>query len=360
MDIGRTLPADVSRGLLDELVESKALVEAYARVAAEGIIHLDGARRIARFNASAERILGYSPLGVIGTDFSSLLHESNRGDVFASIAPSDPRVLTLALRDSRGAGVPVRARCVTVMSGDAVEGWLIAFHAKQRVEEIEQLKNELVSTVSHELKTPLAAIKAYTATLRENPSLYDTHRQEFLGVVEHEADRLSRIVDDMLLVTRVDTAQLLRKRVLIDLDRLLDEVIGQIQHNPVTHPIERRFSGVQVSGDPDRLRDILRNLLENAVKYSPEGGPVEVLAAQETDRTVLEVRDTGVGIAEEHLPYIFDRFYRAEDEATSSVGGSGLGLYIVQALVRAHGGSIDVFSDPGSGTTFKVSLPVRQ
>jgi two-component system, OmpR family, sensor histidine kinase BaeS len=116
---------------------------------------------------------------------------------------------------------------------------------------------------------------------------------------------------------------------------------------------------VELSGDPDRLRDIFRNLLENAIKYSPHGGGLEVTVRQSAERTQIDVRDRGIGIAQEHLPYIFDRFYRAEDERTSAVGGSGLGLYIVQALVRAHGGTVDVRSDPGLGTTFTVNLPVR-
>ena len=360
MDIGRTLPADVGRELLEELIASKALTEAFAEVAAEGIVHLDARRRIARFNRSAERILGYSSTSVIGSDFGDLLHPSNHNDAFATSSTADPLVTRLILRDSRGDAVPVRVRCIAVIQNEIVEGWVLAFHTKQRVEEIEQLKNEIVSTVSHELKTPLAAIKAYTATLRQNPTLYETHREEFLGVVEHQADRLSRMVEDMLLVTRVDTAQLLRKRVLLDLDRVLDEVLSEIHPDPVSHPVVRFFTGVRVSGDPDRMRDILRNLIENAVKYSPSGGAIEVSADQDDARTMVAIRDHGLGIAEDHLPFIFDRFYRAEDEDAADVGGSGLGLYIVQALVRAHGGTIDVRSVPGQGSTFTLTLPVRQ
>ena len=217
----------------------------------------------------------------------------------------------------------------------------------------------MVSTVSHELKTPLSAIKAYTATLRHNPALYESQRQEFLAVVEQQADRLSRLVEDMLLVTRVDTAQLLRRRTLVPLDRVLDEALAEVHFDPAIHSIERQTAGVQISGDPERLRDVLRNLLENALKYSPEGGAIEVSGAQNGEATCVVVRDRGIGITEEDLPYIFDRFYRAESAASASVGGSGLGLYIVHALVRAHGGTIDVRSAPGEGTSFIVRLPVR-
>ncbi len=356
MDIGRTIPADVGR----ELNGALALADALLEVPAEGIIHLDSGRKIARFNRSAQRILGYAPVGIIGSDFSDLLHPSNRSDVFRLSSSADPLVTGLTLRDSRGDAVPVRARCMAVVRDDADEGWAIAFQSKKRAEEIEQLKSEIVSTVSHELKTPLTTIKAYAATLRQNPALHETHREEFLSVVEQQADRLSRMVDDMLLVARVETAQLLRKREMLELDKLLDHVISEVRPDPVLHPVNRSFAGIQVSGDPDRLSDVLRNLLENAVKYSPGGGAIDVAAAQDESRTTITIADCGIGISEEHLPFIFDRFYRAEEEGAQGVGGSGLGLYITQALVRAHGGTIAVRSRKGEGTTFTLSLPVRR
>lgn len=359
MDSSRTLPADVSSDLLDELLAFKGLFDAATRAVAEGVIHLDERRRILRFNASAERILGCSAQSVIGSDFAKLCHASNTADPFETAALAEPHETRLMLQDTRGDAVAVQARAIACRRGEKTEGWILAFAPKQRVDEIEQLKNELVSTVSHELKTPLAAIKAYTATLRANPTLFESHREEFLAVVEQQADRLSRLVEDMLLVTRVESAQMLRRRVVVPLDSVLDDALGELEYDPVKYPVERRTAGVQVSGDPERLRDIFRNLLENAMKYSPEGGTVEIAGEQRQGATAIEVRDRGIGIAEEHLPYIFDRFYRAESDATAAVGGSGLGLYIVNALVRAHGGSIDVRSAPGEGTAFIVRLPLR-
>lgn len=357
MDSSRTLPADLSRELLDDLLAYKALFEGAAGIIGDGLVQLDEQYRIVRFNAAAERMLGFSKLGVIGTRFEDLYHGSNHADPFSGGAAAQP--VGLVLRDTRGEAVPVLARTEALKRAETIEGWLIAFAANRRVDEIEQLKNELVSTVSHELKTPLAAIKAYTATLRQNPSLYEAHREEFLAVVEQQADRLSRLVDDMLLVTRVETAQLLKRRTIVALDDVLERALGDLQYDPATHPIELCTAGISISGDPDRLRDIFRNLLENALKYSPAGGAVIVSAAQTAETTTVEVRDHGIGIPDEHLPYIFDRFYRVESSASAEAGGSGLGLYIVHALVRAHGGAIDVRSECGTGTSFFVRLPLR-
>ena len=229
----------------------------------------------------------------------------------------------------------------------------------QRIDEIEQLKNELVSTVSHELKTPLAAIKAYTATLRQNPELYAEKREEYLRIVEEQADRLSRLIDDLLLVTRVEAGQLLRRRTITSVDEVLDEALAEIHFDHSHHPIERETGGAKISGDPDRLRDLLRNLIENAMKYCPNGGPIVVRARENGTQTVLEVSDCGIGISADDLPYIFERFYRAESDISTAAGGSGLGLYIARAIARAHGGTIEASSEPGRGTTFTVSLPKR-
>ncbi len=330
---------------------------AITQIVGDAVMHVDEQRRIVRFSPAAEALLGFSAESVIGTSFDALLHVSNASE--CCTAEDRPQMHSVVLRDSAGEPVSLTARSIALKRGSAIEGWMIAFAPKRLIEEIEQLKNELVSTVSHELKTPLAAIKAYTATLRANPSLYESHRDEFLGVVEQQADRLTRLVDDMLLVTRVESGHMLRRRLIVPVDSVLDDALRDVHHDPATHPVERRCGDVTVSGDPDRLRDIFRNLLENAFKYSPRGGAIEIAAESNGQQTVITVRDRGVGIAEADLPYIFDRFYRAESEHTKSVGGSGLGLYIVHALVRAHGGTIDVFSEAGAGTTFTLRMPVR-
>lgn len=359
MDSGRTLPADVERELFDELLESKRLIEGLTNVVTDGVIQLDAARRIARFNQAAERMLGYSSASVIGSGIETLLAERGGEELLGATPPREPVAGRVVFRDSSGHALPVQGRVLALGRQDSPEGWILSFARARRIDEIEQLKNELVSTVSHELKTPLSAIKAYTATLRHNPALYESHREEFLGVVEQQADRLARLIDDMLMVARVETDQLMRKRVRVPLDPIVDQALRDVHYDPSLHFIERSCGNAEISGDPERIRDIFRNLLENAVKYSPEGGAIRISAEQTESATIVEIRDRGIGIDEEHLPYIFDRFFRVESPVTASAGGSGLGLYIVNALVRAHGASIAVHSTPGEGTTFVLRFPLR-
>jgi signal transduction histidine kinase len=344
-------------GLLDELLAVKAVLAAATQVAGDAIVQLDEQRRVVRFSRAAETLLGMSPESVIGSSFDALVHDGRGCDFGTGDAGVESR--TLVLRDSADEPVRVTARSIALRRGSRIDGWMIALAPERRFEEIEQLKNELVSTVSHELKTPLAAIKAYTATLRANPSLYEAHRDEFLGVVEQQADRLSRLVDDMLLVTRVECGQMLRRRAIVSVDAIVERAVREVERDPVSHPIDLRAADAMISGDPERLCDIFRNLLDNAVKYSPHGGTISIVAQSSGQQTVIEIRDRGAGIAEDDLPYVFDRFYRAQGEHTKNAGGSGLGLYIVHALVRAHGGTIDVRSEPGAGTTFTLRMPLR-
>jgi signal transduction histidine kinase len=251
------------------------------------------------------------------------------------------------------------AAVVGVDLDSAAHGWLCSFGPERRHREIEQLKNEIVAAISHELKTPIATIKAFASTLRENPAAVGAARDEYLAVIGEQADRLTRAVDDLLLASRVDADQLLNERVAVALEDSVGAALASLSLDRDVHPIVLRSEGVTLSGDRELLREIFRHLIDNAVKYSPRGSAIEIAGRTEGDVTVVDVADRGVGIPEEHVPYIFDRFYRVENPLTAQSSGAGLGLYIVAALVRAHGGSISVDSDDGKGSTFTLRLPVR-
>lgn len=359
MDISRTLPADVTRELLEELLSYKVLYESLSKLVAQGIVELTAQGEIVRWNYAAETLTGHSAQSLVGANFGDLLDCGNLNSLFDIPPDGDRHRVAFRLRDTAGNFTELRGAASAIKSGDTIESWMIAFGPSFKIEEIEQLKNELVSTVSHELKTPLAAIKAYTATLLSNPNVFEAQRTEYLTVIEQQTDRLTRLIDDMLLVSRVEAGQMLKRRVPISLDAILDRVFGQLGYDRELHQIARENTALLLSGDPDRLLDVFSHVIENGIKYSPQGGILSITGRQTPDQNVIDIRDTGIGIDQEHLPYIFDRFYRVESELTSSVGGSGLGLFIVNALVRAHGGTITVRSELGKGTTITVALPVR-
>lgn len=360
MDIGRTLPADVSGDLLAELLSYKSLYEALSRLVQDAVMQLDAATKIVRWNLAAEALTGHSAQRSIGKPMRDLLADNELQKILAIPDDGAAHETRFSFRGAAGERTDVRAYVTALKNGQENDGWLITCMSARHTDEIEQLKNEFVSTVSHELKTPLAAIKAYCATLLSNPDLGQAERTEYLGVVDQQTDRLNRLIDDLLLVTRVEAGQMLKRRVRLSLDSIMERVVGDLSYDETLHRIELQTNGVRISGDPDRIVDVLTHILDNAIKYTPEGGTVTVTAREDAGHTVIDVRDEGIGIAQEHLPLIFDRFYRVDSELTSNVGGGGLGLFLVHSLVRAHGGNVDVRSEPGVGSTFTVKMPVRE
>jgi len=354
VDLGRTLPPDVTDGLLDELVAFKARLDALLSVATDGMAVIDVDGTIARWNPAAATISGVSADRAVGSGLADIVASGAALDR----APIDGTPLAQTWTFGPAGRAPVRAQIVAIARDGVADGWLVSFGAQRRYDEIEQLKNELVGSISHELKTPLATIKAYAETLRDH-ALSPEEAHDYLDVVDEQADRLGRAIDDLLLVSRVEAGQLLKRREMLALDDVLDAALAAIAYDREAHPLVRETVGVEVSGDPDLLRDALAQVIDNAAKFSRAGEEVHVRAESRQDRCLVAIADRGIGIADEHLPYIFDRFYRADRALDSVSDGSGLGLFIASALVRAHGGTIEVRSETGRGSTFTLTFPVR-
>jgi signal transduction histidine kinase len=230
-----------------------------------------------------------------------------------------------------------------------------------QLEVANQHKSDLLSTVSHELRTPLGAIKGYaTALLRFGPRIRPAERREFLESIDRAADRLSALIEDLLLAQRLEAGKLPINPEPLDLAALTEEVVGEVAPRAAVHEFMCQVpTELPVArGDPRRVRQVLLNLLDNAVKYSPEGGPVEVGARAQNGDVLVSVRDHGVGIPTDELDHVFERFHRVESSLTRTTRGTGLGLAICQGIVQAQGGRIWVESQgPGQGSTFWFTLP---
>jgi heavy metal sensor kinase len=212
---------------------------------------------------------------------------------------------------------------------------------------------------SHELRTPLTAIRT-EAEVALRKSLTPAEHQGLLGSILEECERLTRLTDQLLDLAREDVNALRQPLEPLDLAALLNRVVDTMR--PVAEAkglaLRQECPGsLWVRGDGTRLRQVFYNLLDNAIKYTPEGGTVEVWLGRRDGSAVAVVRDTGIGIPAEHLPRVFDRFYRVDRARSRTQGGTGLGLSIVQSIVAAHGGRIEIASTPGEGTTCTVTLP---
>ena len=232
--------------------------------------------------------------------------------------------------------------------------------ARRKVEDLSRVKDEFLSIASHELRTPVTSIKGYTqlakTLIRENDL---TTSEEYLGIALDQIDRMSRLILELLDVSRIETGRLEIRRESISWPSFVRDVV-QRHHTSVT---DRKFHinipdvDATVTGDRDRLEQVLGNLLENAVKYSPDGSDITITVEARNNQVVTSVCDRGMGIPADELGQVFERFHRGRQVSSTNYGGLGLGLYITKQIVERHGGSIWVESKEGSGTTFFFSLP---
>jgi signal transduction histidine kinase len=233
----------------------------------------------------------------------------------------------------------------------------------RRVQEVNQLKSEFVSLVSHELRTPLTAISGYLDLLLEAPGAQSTAKQqELLGIVQRNTERLIKLIDDLLDLSHIESGKVELRATAVDLVALITEVVSFLQPQVEAKGQRLSFDRTQtlpaVTGDAERIRQILINVLSNAHKYTLQGGQIWLTARAEDGWVRIDVRDNGIGLSPDEQAHLFDRFFRARQPATQSVEGTGLGLPIARLLVEMHGGRITVTSTPGEGSTFSFTLPV--
>jgi signal transduction histidine kinase/CHASE3 domain sensor protein len=235
--------------------------------------------------------------------------------------------------------------------------------ARRKVEDLSRLKDEFLSIASHELRTPVTSIKGYTQLARTLIHENDLKTaEEYLEIALDQIDRMARLILELLDVSRIETGRLDIRR---EEMRWAEFVRDVVQHHH-TSVKNRRFylslpaTSKLVLGDRDRLEQVLGNLLENAVKYSPDGSDIFVEVKEEGDRLVTAIRDQGIGIPADEINQVFERFHRGRQVSSTNYGGLGLGLYITKQIIERHGGSIWVDSHEGQGTTFYFSLPVGQ
>ena len=230
-----------------------------------------------------------------------------------------------------------------------------------QLENLDKTRNQFVSNASHELKTPLATMKIMLETMMYQPDMPTELRAEFMQDINHEIDRLTGIITDLLVLTRMDN-QTEMKMETVDMSELTRETMrllmpaAEKRHQTLTGDVQENLT---LYGDRIKLNQILYNLTDNAIKYTPEQGEIRISLRQEDGDLVWRVRDNGIGIPEEDQEHIFERFYRVDKARSRETGGTGLGLSIVRQMVKMHGGTISVNSESGKGTEFVVTLPQK-
>ena len=267
---------------------------------------------------------------------------------------------SIVLTDLSRRVTPANERTEVGRLGLALNTMLNQLEAAFAEREANELRlRHFVSDASHELRTPLTSMRGYAELLRRNPDMSPDDLTVAMRRIDEETQRMGILVDDLLLLARLDQGRPLETRP-VDLEALVDDACADARAADGGRAISARVTApLVVTGDEMRLRQVLSNLLRNALVHTPAGTPVEVALHRDDGHAVLEVIDHGPGIPPSHAEHIFERFYRADWGRSGDQGGSGLGLSIAAAVVQAHGGRIGVVPTPGGGATFQISLPVR-
>lgn len=331
----------------------------------EGVLAVDASQRIVSINRAAADLLGIDAQSVLGRPIQEVVRNADlRQFALQAIDCRETLEDDLVLRAARDRTLRVRGTPLREMSGEG--GAVIVLNDITDIRHLENVRRDFVANVSHELKTPVASIKGFVETLVEGRVDDPDDRRRFLEIIARQADRLGAIIEDLLALSRIEQAEGMGDLPLerVGVADVFSAVIAECGPRAEERSIVIRVEsppGLEAEVNAPLLEQALINLVDNALKYSEPGGEILVGAAPAADGMLeLMVRDRGTGIGAEHLPRLFERFYRVDKGRSRKLGGTGLGLSIVKHIVQAHGGTVAVESMPGVGSTFRVRLPVSR
>ena len=345
--------------LYQRVAEEKERSNAILLNIADGIVAVDREERVVLWNAMAERITGVPAAEALGRRIVEVIQRDLAG---AGRGEGKEEPVTI----SRGGKDVFLSLTEAVMldPGGDVGGRIFAFRDVSGERVVDQMKSDFVATVSHELRTPLTSIYGFAETLlRSDVAFGDEERATFLGYIASESERLIGIVDDLLSVARLEAGTLGLDLAPVDVAEVLESVGGRAQgYIDGSHRLEidAPESGLYAEADGEKLAQILLHLVDNAIKYSPEGGTISLAGRRKTDAIEVRVSDEGIGIPIDDQSRIFTKFYRAGTAPLTGAHGTGLGLFLVRGLLAAMDGRIAVESVEGEGSTFVFELPVSK
>ncbi len=328
----------------------------------EGVVAVDEGERIMTLNAAAARLLGVRLEDAVGHSLQEAVRNADLqklvGEAFRTGGPVEGDVVLYSDRD-----IYAQAHVTTLRSSlGRSTGALIVLNDVTRLRKLENLRRDFVANVSHELRTPITSIKGFVETLQDGAIDHPEDARRFLEIIARHADRLNAIIEDLLNLSRVEqqseTSQVELASAPIKTVVSAAVQVCQVQAQAKGVPIDVRCAeGLSAPVNAPLLEQAVINLIDNAVKYSPAGKPVRVEATRSGDDVVIAVCDSGCGIDAEHLPRLFERFYRVDKARSRQLGGTGLGLAIVKHIALAHGGSVGVESTVGQGSVFTIRIP---
>lgn len=342
---------------------SKALAESQALLAGmeEGVLILDTHGRVQKVNGAMESILSHAFPADLGRHYLEVFRDPELNDLIqVTLREKKGQRRTFFPLGQPGKCFQIQSSLVQYRDGGG-EGVIVVFHDISELERLERIRQDFVANVSHELRTPLTAIRGYAETLLDGGLGEPSQAEKFLRIIERHTQRMEKIVADLLLLSEMESPDRMLNRTPVSMEGLLSSAVDTFR--PVA---ARKKQTLQVnvpahlqtvSVDNQKIHQVLVNLISNAVSYTPEGGHIVIEAKASGQGIEVSIVDDGIGIPPEHLPRVFERFYRVDKSRSREEGGTGLGLSIVRHIVNAHHGWVSVESEPGKGSRFSFFLP---
>ncbi|MDO5708134.1 MAG: ATP-binding protein [Andreesenia angusta] len=349
---------------IGELQEKNSNMDAVLKSMINGVIALNKKREIVMVNPFAEEIFGITQEQVIGKTMSESVFSKNITEKIDSLSIENPR-----MKFEAEVNFPIYKICsfscsIMTHPEDPTKftGIAIIIQDITEIRKLENMRRDFVANVSHELQTPLTSIKGFLETLREGRVEDKATRDRFLDIITIETDRLFSLIQDILSLSEIENKERQDEKELMETNEIIDDVIQNMSQVARIRDIKLEIvSPVKLTpiiGNKKWFKQMLINLLDNALKYTSDGGKVELIAKEDDKNLIIKVRDNGMGIPKEDQPRIFERFYRVDKARSREVGGTGLGLAIVKHVAISMEGRVEVESEIDKGTEFTVTIPI--
>ncbi|MBI5198140.1 MAG: phosphate regulon sensor histidine kinase PhoR [Nitrospirae bacterium] len=347
---------------IKQLTVEHAELAAILKEMVEGVMVVDPRGRIRLVNKAMEEMFGIRGEEAVGRPAIELVRHQSMIHLITEVLENQVNVareVTFAMPEEKT--YRVQASVAGAEGENHTFGAIFVFHDITELRRLERVRKDFVANVSHELRTPMTSIKGYIEVLLEEFEEEPPKRREFLEILKNQTDRMNNIISDLLILSQIESGryQWRREEIAIRpwLLRSVEPFRPLASSKKLSLTVDIPEDIGTLTGDPEKLTQIVSNLLDNAIKYSPEGGKIGVRALFSPREVDILVEDTGIGIPPKELTRIFERFYRVDRARSREMGGTGLGLSIVKHVAEAHGGQVSVESTPGKGSLFTVRLP---
>ncbi|MBF0504000.1 MAG: HAMP domain-containing protein [Candidatus Omnitrophica bacterium] len=361
-DLSRALSymSDEIKWKMEQIKLESVKLDAVLSSMFEGIMVVDERGKILLMNPSLRKFFFVDSVPESKTPIE-VIRNAQIQDVVDRILKDKQKLITQEMSTVYPQEQILRINAAPIIRNDIFEGAVLVFHDITELRRLERVRQDFVANVSHELRTPISSIKGYAETLLDGAMADKDNLKEFINIIHQDSNRLANLIDDLLDLAKIESGKMNIVLSPVDIRPILDRTLRVldklIKTKKLSISVDTSSNLPKILADDKRLAQVFLNLLDNAVKYTPEGGSIKVRFSVNDQAVVIDVADTGIGIPEKDIPRIFERFYRVDKARSRELGGTGLGLSIVKHIVLAHNGQVSVRSELGLGSVFSFFIP---